>query len=277
MAEILVDVLNRNFSEDAKIFYSARSLLPSDKWIERVKEELVASDIVFSLLTHTSVVRPWVIAEAGVAWASDKLHFIISSTHIRVDDIPPFISTKQIAYPERDNDFLEPIFKAIGNKLGVRIRLDEKSRIEHGRAIAALLARRDGPTEAVEAWNLALRLGDVDKARALTSSNSFDYIASKWGSLEKLSEKYQSGDVSDVETVTLSVAYSENRTHAVVKYRSFYADNAFSVRDWEDLLIIEDGEWKVAPQYVVVADLTDVSRVKAAGKQTAQKLRRRAK
>lgn len=102
------------------------------------------------------------------------------------------------------------------------------------------------PAEAVEAWNRALEKGDGDTARRLTSNTSGEYVREAFGSLEKLSKRYQT-ELKGLKTTTRVIEEEIDGESAVVVYRVVY--DAGRVTYWMDRLLREDGEWKVAPQF----------------------------
>lgn len=255
IADKITKSMKRLFREKIEVFCSSISLLPSDSWMDRIKENIIKSDVVISVLTLNSIRSPWVLAEAGVAWAmKDKLHFSLACGGLRIDEIPQFITHKQISYPTHEPGYLKKIFEKICNEKGLEIAIDDELFDSEAESILKSFQSVRTPEDVVRDWNNSLKNRDLAQAKSLTSIKSFSYIDSKWGSLESLSEIYvENGNHSDHEDIIVDVDYAKSGKEAIVTYICFYnSKENYAVKEWRDLVVLENGIWRVAPEYAVV-------------------------
>ena len=101
------------------------------------------------------------------------------------------------------------------------------------------------PGEVVQIWCNALYDGDKELARKYTSNTSSEYLLT-YGSMEGLIEHFQKGKDNRPRIVIVSIRRKGGT--AVVVYTCYYRDK--SVKQYEDKLFLEEGIWKVAPQFV---------------------------
>ena len=103
------------------------------------------------------------------------------------------------------------------------------------------------PGEVVIRWHEAMHDGDIETAERYTSATATSYIVDQFGSMTAFSTVYYTrqsrGNAYLVDT------HISGQVATVVSI-SCYEDG--TQREWEDILFLEDGIWKVAPQYVVV-------------------------
>src|ERR1700730_12387970 len=59
-----------------------------DRWLEKIKEALLAAEIVILMLSRRSVARPWVNFEAGAAWLADKKVIPVCYGNLSKDALP---------------------------------------------------------------------------------------------------------------------------------------------------------------------------------------------
>ena len=59
-----------------------------DLWLEKIKEALLAAEIVILMLSRRSVARPWVNFEAGAAWLADKKVIPVCYGNLSKDALP---------------------------------------------------------------------------------------------------------------------------------------------------------------------------------------------
>ena len=74
VASAVQDLLQTELNLGKEVFLSSdKSLIyAGDLWLEKIKEALLAAEIVILMLSKRSVARPWVNFEAGAAWLADK-------------------------------------------------------------------------------------------------------------------------------------------------------------------------------------------------------------
>jgi len=104
------------------------------------------------------------------------------------------------------------------------------------------------PSEVIRIWNDALYDSDIELAQKHTSKTSNDYISKSFGSLMGLVNRYQSTKFNRPRCTTDSQSISFKT--AKVVYTCVYLDDSIIV--WEDTLYLEEGIWKVAPQFTRV-------------------------
>jgi nucleoside 2-deoxyribosyltransferase len=63
------NLISQNFN--AQVFATA-DLSAAEKWETKVRNELLAADVVVALLTPSAVASSWVLQEIGAAWALRK-------------------------------------------------------------------------------------------------------------------------------------------------------------------------------------------------------------
>jgi len=74
VAKAVQGLLQTELNLGKEVFLSSdKSLIyAGDFWLEKIKEALLAAEIVILMLSQRSVARPWVNFEAGAAWLADK-------------------------------------------------------------------------------------------------------------------------------------------------------------------------------------------------------------
>ena len=70
--------------------------IPPGEWFETVKAELRAAGAYLVLLSHRSIVRPWVAFEAGAGWHSRRRVFTCTVGGLTKSTVPPPFSHFQI-------------------------------------------------------------------------------------------------------------------------------------------------------------------------------------
>jgi len=111
------------------------------------------------------------------------------------------------------------------------------------------------PYEACMRWNNALGDGKLDLARKLTSQTSFTYLQKTFKGLEGLSGKYRKSSDPYIAESESEVETRIDGRESIVVYDVTYRSG--TRKRWRDRLLLEDGIWKVAPQYVEVQRLRD--------------------
>jgi len=102
VAKALNELLEGELHE--KVFYADGGIPGGAEWLALLKTNLAAVDVVVMLLDRNSYLRPWLLFEAGAAWASDKriVPWLIGT--IELDDLPAFYSTRQAIRCSANND-----------------------------------------------------------------------------------------------------------------------------------------------------------------------------
>ncbi|MGH8537599.1 MAG: hypothetical protein ACREXM_14320 [Gammaproteobacteria bacterium] len=154
--------------------------------------------------------------------------------------------------PDFPDQFLEAVYLHCGFEGGIPI-----IETNFSEQIKEATERIRGPREVVSLWNQALHNGDIAKARGLTSKDTKDdFIEQKYGGWEKLVERYQSGAFY---RYIYEETYGDKHDTARVVYHAVYEDPpSYTIRRFEDVIILEKGEWKIAPQWVVTTQLRPV-------------------
>src|ERR1017187_3026798 len=85
------------------VFLSAdqAAIYAGDDWMKRIFDELESTEILVSLLSPTSVERPWINFEAGAAWMNRKVVIPVCIRGLTIGTLPkPYSSLQAI---ELDN------------------------------------------------------------------------------------------------------------------------------------------------------------------------------
>lgn len=247
------------FPSKCAIFVSSApdSIPPGSVWFEKIASALRKATVTVSLLSPRSMKRPWITFEAATGWMKEIPVIEVLHSGLRVSDVEMPLSMFQMLELHQDQ-FPNIFFSTIAEhaRLGrAPARIDYNAfRNEVAEAISEIV----GPEEVVRIWNQALRDRQPELARKYTSKTSDEFIRQRWGSLDKLSEKYQKSNFG-TELVESVIVGPDT---AKVSYTTVYRDESYSVKTWEDILFLEDGIWKLAPQYVVWSDKTERSRLK---------------
>lgn len=237
-----------------EVFISAshESISGGEDWRKKLQQEIPRANVFFSLVGPSTQERPWIHFEAGAAWAHDVE--VVPILHSGLEAVPTTM-TKGQALRVSDPTFPEAFFNTIDRKCGFggvpRISKDFSKQLQK----AAEQIR--GPREVVSLWNEALRQKNVAKARELTSRDtSDDFIKQRYGGWEQLMERYQS---VSLRRYIHEATYGENYDAARVVYYVVYDDPpSYTIRRYEDVVLLEDEKWKVAPQWVVTTQLRPV-------------------
>jgi|HubBroStandDraft_4_1064222.scaffolds.fasta_scaffold413357_2 hypothetical protein len=74
VASAVQDLLQTELNLREEVFLSSdkSQIYAGDLWLQKIKEALLAAEIVILMLSQRSVARPWVNFEAGAAWLADK-------------------------------------------------------------------------------------------------------------------------------------------------------------------------------------------------------------
>ena len=103
------------------------------------------------------------------------------------------------------------------------------------------------PSEVVVEWHEAMHDGDIETAERYTSETAASHIENEFGSMTEYSMVYYTRQSRGNAHL---IDHYINGDVATVVSISCYDDG--TQREWEDTLFLEEGVWKVAPQYVTV-------------------------
>jgi hypothetical protein len=109
----LQDTLKR----ETNIFPSSDQwqVLAGENWLARIKRELQSATVVILLLSHQSVVRPWVNFEAGAAWLADKVVIPTCFGDQHKDELPrPYGDLQAVYLPDEANYFAWCVASRLG-------------------------------------------------------------------------------------------------------------------------------------------------------------------
>lgn len=95
IAEELAASINNTFSGDIKIFYSPISISAGEDWRKSIKENLNECDAIISLITKTSILKPWIYIEWSAFWINNKKHYLI---------LTPDVNISQLIHPMQDRN-----------------------------------------------------------------------------------------------------------------------------------------------------------------------------
>ena len=57
-------------------------------WLDRIRQELSSAKVVILLISHKSVLRPWVNFEAGAAWLTNKVVIPVCFADMSKEELP---------------------------------------------------------------------------------------------------------------------------------------------------------------------------------------------
>lgn len=229
---------------------SLESLRAGTEWFPKIIEEIRETKIMFCLLGPTTRDRPWIHFEAGAAQLKGAEVIPVLHSGLSLDDISGPLSNRQVlrlAHPDFPRDFFEHIANICS--LG---GVPEISFKKFSREVEAAARQVRGPREVVSLWNEALRQGKLDLAKELMSETvTEEFIKARYGSLEELSNVYKKASVH----FQVHEAVHVDTHAAMVVYYVIYLTEDYCVRRYEDVVLLEGGKWKFAPQYVVATQL----------------------
>lgn len=91
-------------------------LRAGEEWLNRIRSELQGCRVMISLLSETSVSRPWINFEAGAAWVNQKPVIPCCYGGLKKGVMPqPFASLHGLDMP----DELYPLLVAVGHHLNL--------------------------------------------------------------------------------------------------------------------------------------------------------------
>lgn len=74
------------------------ALYAGEIWLDRIRRELSAAEIVIVLFSRRSVGRPWIHFEAGAAWLTDKMMIPVCIGSFMVEELPvPYSGIQAVA------------------------------------------------------------------------------------------------------------------------------------------------------------------------------------
>lgn len=224
---------------------SLESLRAGTERFPKIIEEIRETKIMFCLLGPTTRDRPWIHFEAGAAQLKGAEVIPVLHSGLSLDDISGPLSNRQVlrlAHPDFPQDFFNhiSIICSLGGVAGINFK-------KFAREVEAAARQVRGPREVVSLWNEALREGKLDLAKKLLSETTLkeDFIKTRYGSLEELSNNYKKASAY----FQVQEAVHVDTHAAVVVYYVIYRSKDYFVRRYQDVVLLEDGEWKFAPQY----------------------------
>lgn len=242
-------IRNKAFPGHITTFVSAslESLPAGTEWAPKIIEEIRETKIMFCLLGPTTRDRPWIHFEAGAARINGATVVPVLHSGLSPDDISGPLRLRQVlrmAHPDFPQDFFRCISK--GGVPAINFKKFAKE-VE----VAARQVR--GPREVMSLWDEALREGKLNLAKELLSESDWtaDFIKTEYGSLEELSKKYKE---SSTHALVHEAVHVDTHAAVVVYYKIYQSKDSF-VRQYHDVVLLEDGKWKYAPQYVVRTQL----------------------
>lgn len=236
-------IRNNAFPGHITTFVSAslESLPAGAEWSTKILEEIRETKIMFCLLGPTTRDRPWIHFEAGAARINGATVVPVLHSGLSPDDISGPLLHRQ-ALRMANPDFPQDFFECISNGGVPEINFKK-----FAREVEAAARQVRGPREVVSLWNEALREGKLDLAKKLLSETTLkeDFIKARYGSLEELSNNYKKASVY----FQVQEAVHVDIHAAVVVYYVIYRSKDYFVRRYQDVVLLEGGEWKIAPQY----------------------------
>jgi hypothetical protein len=96
-AKLMGTFLQQLFGEDVDTFRSSdqNAIYAGEEWMARVFEELKTAKVLISMLSPTSVSRPWINFEAGAAWMRDTKVIPVCFGGLTIGNLPKPYSSLQ--------------------------------------------------------------------------------------------------------------------------------------------------------------------------------------
>jgi hypothetical protein len=109
---ILGQSVNTFMSSDETAIYAG------EDWMARIFEELKTAKVLVSILSPTSVQRPWINFEAGAAWMRDAKVIPVCFGGLTVDKLPkPYSSLQAVEIDTHEGAYY--LFSSIAHHLGI--------------------------------------------------------------------------------------------------------------------------------------------------------------
>jgi len=246
----IIKFCENEFGDKCQFFRAENSIIGGQDWKETIRTALSDADFVIGVLTSNSILRPWVIAELGYSWVSKKKSIILCTRDVKISSVPDFLSQKQFIYVENTEKFTKEFVEAINLSMGLIYKFEDKTLRKWAKLLYEKSIASMGPLATANAWNRALEEGDVEVYERLTSKKSENYIKNKWGTLDKLSQQYKNSIKNRSASIDIEETISETRDWAMAKYAVAYQDER-NIVEWIDILVFEEGIWKIRPEFVV--------------------------
>ncbi|MBX3575597.1 MAG: toll/interleukin-1 receptor domain-containing protein [Rhizobiaceae bacterium] len=118
IALILKRFIDTQFAENVGTFVSATDIAGGVQWLRAVEAALRGADLVIVLCSPRSVRKPWVLFEAGGAWARERPLLPICHSGLAVSDlISPLSSFQAISLDAAD--FAPRFYRSIGEMISI--------------------------------------------------------------------------------------------------------------------------------------------------------------
>lgn len=100
LAESLGKWIQDTFSKKCFAFVSNKNINAGEVWQDEIMREIRTSDLLLVLCSPSSVTRPWVNFECGMAAASRKNRARVPVCYLgqRFEDLPPYLKSKKKVY-----------------------------------------------------------------------------------------------------------------------------------------------------------------------------------
>jgi hypothetical protein len=253
LASVFKEWVDKTFPSRCSAFVSSSldSLPPGSLWYTSIQDELAKAQVLICLVGPRSKDRPWILFEAGAAWLKQ-----IAVVPILHSGLQP----GELGYPLTGLQLMrvvDPIFpKAFLQMISNECMLGGVPPVDFaafGRSIESSINAQRGPREVVSMWNELLQLGRVEEAKLLVSATlTNDFVCNVYGSWEQLSERYKT--LPKMNRIIESEIIDGDT--AMVTYTNAYHDEMCSVKTWTDFVFHENGQWRLAPQFVVCEDIS---------------------
>ena len=115
LASALAEAFRKYLGPGTDVFVASEpgNIPGGEKWLNEIESRLLNSDAYVTLLTPTSITKPWVWWETGYAWFSGKLILPVAGSGLNKNDIPPPLSFRQVLEVTHPVE-LVAVFKRLG-------------------------------------------------------------------------------------------------------------------------------------------------------------------